>query len=98
MEGDNFTQIEKDVIMSLKKGAISRKDVELGLAYYELLFEPALDLAEKAIKRYVKVVKASGIEDISEDTLTYRIVGLFESGLMDRLKGDENENNQTRNI
>lgn len=93
MEGDNFTQIEKDVIMSLKKGVFSKNDIELGLAYYNILFEPALDLAEKAIKRYVKVVKASGIEDISEDILTYRIVGLFKSGLMDRLKGDENENN-----
>jgi hypothetical protein len=93
MEDNDFTSIEKEIIKSLKKEITSREEAERGLAYYKMLFDPALYLAEKAIKRYVKVVKASGIEDISEDTLTYRIVGLFESDLMDRLKGDENENN-----
>lgn len=86
MDNDDFTPIEKDIIKSLKKGISSREDVERGLDYYKMLFEPALDLAEKAIKRYVKIVKASGTE-VTEDTLTYRIVGLFESALMDRVRG-----------
>ena len=58
-----------------------------------MLFEPALDLAEKAIKQYIKVIKAAGSEDIPEDTIAYRIVELFESALMDRIRGVGNENN-----
>ena len=55
-----------------------------------MLFEPVLDLAEKAIKQYIKVIKAAGTEDIPEDTIVYRIVELFENALMDRLKGVAN--------
>ena len=86
MEND-FNSLEKEIIKSLKKEIHSKDDVERGLAYYKMLFEPALDLAEKAIKQYIKVIKATGSEDISEDTIVYRIVELFESALMDRLKG-----------
>ena len=52
-----------------------------------MLFEPALDLAEKAIRRFVKVIKAAGAgsEDIPEDTIVYRIVELFESDLINKL-------------
>lgn len=89
MEND-FNSLEKEIIKSLKKEITSREDAERGLAYYKMLFEPALDLAEKAIKQYIKVIKAAGTEDIPEDTITYRIVGLFESALMDRLKGVAN--------
>ena len=92
MEND-FTSLEKDIITFLKKEVSSREEAERGLAYYNMLFGPALDLAEKAVKRYVKVVKAADTENIPEDTITYRIVGLFESALMDRLKGDVNEDN-----
>jgi len=88
MENNDFTSIEKAIITSLKKGVSSREEAERGLAYYKMLFEPALGLVEKAIKRYVKVIKAADTENIPEDTITYRIVGLFESALMDRLKGD----------
>ena len=86
MEND-FNSLEKEIIKSLKKEIHSRDDVELGLAYYKMLFEPALDLAEKAIKQYIKVIKAAGTENVPEDTIVYRIVELFESALMDRLKG-----------
>ena len=89
MEND-FNSLEKEIIKSLKKEIHSRDDVERGLAYYKMLFEPALDLAEKAIKQYIKVIKAAGSEDIPEDTIAYRIVELFESALMDRLKGVAN--------
>lgn len=92
MEND-FNSLEKEIIKSFKKEVHSRDDVERGLAYYKMLFEPALDLAEKAIKQYIKVIKAAGSEDIPEDTIAYRIVGLFESALMDRIRGVENENN-----
>jgi len=61
-------------------------------ALYPGSFDPFtnghLSVLEKAIKRYVKVIKAADTENIPEDTITYRIVGLFESALMDRLKGD----------
>ena len=87
---DDFNSLEKEIIKSLKKEIQSRDDVERGLAYYKMLFEPVLDLAEKAIKQYIKVIKAAGSEDIPEDTIAYRIVGLFESALMDRLKGVAN--------
>lgn len=89
MEND-FNSLEKEIIKSLKKEIHSRDDVERGLAYYKMLFEPALDLAEKAIKQYTKVIKAADTENMPEDTIAYRIVGLFESALMDRLKGVAN--------
>lgn len=92
MEND-FNSLEKEIIKSLKKEIQSRDDVERGLAYYKMLFEPVLDLAEKAIKQYIKVIKAASTEDIPEDTIAYRIVELFESALMDRIRGVENENN-----
>lgn len=90
---DDFTPIEKDIIKSLKKEISSREDAERGLAYYKMLFEPALDLAEKAVKRYTEVLKAADTENVPEDAIAYHIVGLFESALIDRLKGVENENN-----
>ena len=84
MEND-FNSLEKEIIKSLKKEIHSRDDVERGLAYYKMLFEPALDLAEKAIKQYVKVLKAAGSEDIPEDTIVYHIVELFKSVLINKL-------------
>lgn len=89
MEND-FNSLEKEIIKSFKKEIHSRDDVERGLAYYKMLFEPVLDLAEKAIKQYIKVIKAAGSENIPEDIIVYRIVELFESALMDRLKGVAN--------
>lgn len=85
MSEDDFNSLEKEIIKSLKKEVLSRDDVERGLAYYKMLFEPALDLAEKAIKQYIKVIKAAGSEDIPEDTIVYRIVELFESDLINKL-------------
>ena len=93
MSEDDFNSIEKILINSLKKEVLSKDDIEFRFAYYKMLFDPVLDLAEKAIKKYVKVIKAAGTEDIPEDTITYRIVELFESALMDRFRGVENENN-----
>ena len=87
MNENDFTSIEKELIKSLKKEIHSRDDVELRLAYYKMLFEPALDLAEKAIKQCIKVIKAAGSEDIPEDTIAYRIVNLFENELMNRIDG-----------
>ena len=84
MEND-FNSLEKEIIKSLKKEIHSRDDVERGLAYYKMLFEPALDLAEKAIKQYTKVIKAAGTENMSEEELTCRIVELFESDLINKL-------------
>ena len=92
MEND-FNSLEKEIIKSLKKEVHSRDDIERGLAYYKMLFEPVLDIAEKAIKQYTKVVKAVDTENTPEDTIAYRIVGLFESALMDRIRGVGNENN-----
>ena len=89
MEND-FNSLEKEIIKSLKKEIHSRDDVELGLAYYKMLFEPVLDLAEKAIKQYIKVIKAADTENMPEDTIAYRIVGLLESALMDRFRGVAN--------
>lgn len=89
MEDDDFTSIEKEIIASLKKEVTSREDAERGLAYYEMLFEPALDLAEKAVKRYTKVLKAAGTKDIPEDAITYQIIGIFTDALMARFKEDE---------
>lgn len=66
MEND-FNFLEKEIIKSLKKEVHSRDDVERALAYYKMLFEPALDLAEKAIKQYTKVIKAADTENMPED-------------------------------
>lgn len=85
MSEDDFTSIEKALIKSLKKEVLSKDDIEFRFAYYKMLFDPVLDLAEKAIKKYVKVLKAAGTEDIPEDTITYRIVELFESDLINKL-------------
>lgn len=90
---EDFTPIEKDIIKSLKKEITSREDAERGLTYYKMLFGPALDLAEKAVKRYTKVLKAAGTKDIPEDAITYHIIGIFTDALIDRLKGVGNENN-----
>lgn len=89
---EDFTPFEKEIIKSLKKEITSREDAERGLAYYKMLFDPALDLAEKAVRRYAKVIIASGTEGLPEDTIYYRVVGLFESALMDRIRGVGNEN------
>ena len=86
---DDFTSIEKDLIKSLKKEVLSKDDIDFRFAYYKMLFDPVLDLAEKAIKKYVKVLKAADNENMSEDELTCRIVELFESDLMDRINGVE---------
>lgn len=85
MSEDDFTSIEKALIKSLKKEVLSKDDIEFRFAYYKMLFDPVLDLAEKAIKQYAKVIKAAGTEDIPEDTITYRIVELFESDLINKL-------------
>ena len=84
MEND-FTSIEKEIIKSLKKEVLSKDDIDFRFAYYKMLFEPALDLTEKAIKQYVKVIKAAGTENMSEEELTCRIIELFESDLMNKL-------------
>ena len=85
MSEDDFNFIEKNLIKSLKKEVLSKDDIEFRFAYYKMLFDPVLDLAEKAIKQYIKVIKAADNENMSEDELTCRIVELFESGLMDKL-------------
>ena len=82
---DDFNSIEKNLIKSLKKEVFSKDDIDFRFAYYKMLFDPVLDLAEKAIKQYVKVIKAAGTEDIPEDTIVYRIVELFESDLINKL-------------
>ncbi len=82
---DEFTSIEKDLIKSLKKEVLSKDDIDFRFAYYKMLFDPVLDLAEKAIKQYTKVLKAADNENMSEEELTCRIVGLFESDLMNKL-------------
>ena len=85
MSEDEFNSIEKNLIKSLKKEVLSRDDIEFRFTYYKMLFDPVLDLAEKAIKQYVKVLKAADNESMSEDELIYRIVELFESDLMNKL-------------
>ena len=82
---DDFNSIEKDLIKSLKKEVLSKDDIEFRFAYYKMLFDPVLDLAEKAIKQYVKVLKAANAENMSEEELICRIVELFESDLMNKL-------------
>ena len=85
MSEDEFNSIEKNLIKSLKKEVLSKDDIEFRFAYYKMLFDPVLDLAEKAIKQYIKVIKAADSEDIPEDTIIYRIVELFESDLINKL-------------
>lgn len=85
MSEDDFNSIEKDLIKSLKKEVLSKDDIEFRFAYYKMLFDPVLDLAEKAIKQYIKVLKAADNENMSEDELTCRIVELFESDLINKL-------------
>ena len=85
MSEDEFNSIEKNLIKSLKKEVLSRDDIDFRFAYYKMLFDPVLDLAEKAIKQYVKVLKAADNENMSEEEFTYRIVELFESDLMNKL-------------
>ena len=62
MEND-FTSIEKEIIKSLKKEVLSKDDIDFRFAYYKMLFDPVLDLAEKAIKQYIKVIKAADNEN-----------------------------------
>ena len=85
MSEDDFNSIEKNLIKSLKKEVFSKDDIEFRFAYYKMLFDPVLDLAEKAIKQYVKVIKAADNENMSEEELTCRIVELFESDLINKL-------------
>ena len=85
MSEDEFNSIEKNLIKSLKKEVLSKDDIEFGFDYYKMLFDPVLDLAEKAIKQYTKVLKAADNENMSEEELTCRIVELFESDLMNKL-------------
>ena len=85
MSEDDFNSIEKNLIKSLKKEVLSRDDIEFRFAYYKMLFDPVLDLAEKAIKQYVKVIKAADNENMPEEELTCRIVELFESDLINKL-------------
>ena len=82
---DDFNSIEKNLIKSLKKEVLSRDDIEFRFAYYKMLFNPVLDLAEKAIKQYTKVLKTADNENMSEEELTCRIVELFESDLINKL-------------
>ena len=82
---DDFNSLEKEIIKSLKKEVLSKDDIDFRFAYYKMLFDPALDLAEKAIKQYIKVIKAADNENMSEEELTCRIVELFESDLINKL-------------
>ena len=82
---DDFNSIEKNLIKSLKKEVLSKDDIEFRFSYYKMLFDPVLELAEKAIKQYVKVIKAADNERMSEEELVCRIVELFESDLMNKL-------------
>ena len=88
MSEDDFTPLEKEIIKSLKKEVFSKDDIDLRLAYYKTLFEPALDLAEKAVKQYTKIIKAADTNNtLEEGTIVYRIVNLFENDLMNRIDG-----------
>ena len=64
MSENDFNSIEKEVIKSLKKEVLSKDDIEFRFAYYKMLFDPVLDLAEKAIKQYTKVIKAADNENM----------------------------------
>ena len=85
MSENEFNFLEKEIIKSLKKEVLSKDDIDFRFAYYKMLFDPVLDLAEKAIKQYVKVIKAADNENMSEEELTCRIVELFESDLINKL-------------
>ena len=85
MSEDDFNSIEKKLIKSLKKEVLSKDDIEFRFSYYKMLFDPVLDLAEKAIKQYIKVIKAADNENMSEEELVCRIVELFESDLINKL-------------
>ena len=85
MSENEFNSLEKEIIKSLKKEVLSKDDIDFRFAYYKMLFNPVLDLAEKAIKQYIKVIKAADNENMSEEELTCRIVELFESELMNKL-------------
>ena len=85
MSENEFNSLEKEIIKSLKKEVLSKDDIDFRFAYYKMLFDPVLDLAEKAIKQYVKVIKAADTENMSEEELTCRIIELFESDLMNKL-------------
>ena len=85
MSEDDFNSIEKNLINSLKKEVLSKDDIDFRFSYYKMLFDPVLDLAEKAIKQYIKVIKAADNENMSEEELTCRIVELFESDLINKL-------------
>ena len=85
MSENDFSSLEKEIIKSLKKEVLSKDDIDFRFAYYKMLFDPVLDLAEKAIKQYIKVIKAAGTENMSEEELTCRIIELFESDLMNKL-------------
>ena len=85
MSENDFSSLEKEIIKSLKKEVLSKDDIDFRFAYYKMLFDPVLDLAEKAIKQYVKVIKAADTENMSEEELTCRIIELFESDLMNKL-------------
>ena len=85
MSENEFNSLEKEIIKSLKKEVLSKDDIDFRFAYYKMLFDPVLDLAEKAIKQYVKVIKAADTENMSEEELTCRIVELFESDLINKL-------------
>ena len=85
MSENDFNSLEKEIIKSLKKEVLSKDDIDFRFAYYKMLFDPVLDLAEKAIKQYIKVIKAADNENMSEEELTCRIIELFESDLMNKL-------------
>ena len=85
MSENDFNSIEKILIKSLKKEVLSKDDIDFRFSYYKMLFDPVLDLAEKAIKQYIKVIKAADNENMSEEELTCRIVELFESDLINKL-------------
>ena len=85
MSENEFNSIEKNLIKSLKKEVLSKDDIDFRFSYYKMLFNPVLDLAEKAIKQYIKVIKAADNENMSEEELTCRIVELFESDLINKL-------------
>ena len=85
MSENDFSSLEKEIIKSLKKEVLSKDDIDFRFAYYKMLFDPVLDLAEKAIKQYTKVIKAADTENMSEEELTCRIVELFESDLINKL-------------
>ena len=85
MSENEFNSIEKILIKSLKKEVLSKDDIDFRFAYYKMLFDPVLEKKKKAIKKYVKVIKAADNESMSEEELTCRIAELFESDLINKL-------------